>query len=179
MKDPKWISDFEEFKNSPSITPPRGISEKILDTVEKDLKATPWKVFSKLSLIHLASALFTLSICPQFGFRLFGDGMGLMGHFMHLGPYGCMMACGFFFVGMSLLFASLLLKPYELLAIRKHRLAEIGGLAFISLGFFIMIDPESVVFSFALAWALGSIAGGIAVLELGWMLKARQQSFSR
>jgi hypothetical protein len=171
MKDDKnYLSDFEEFKNATPIAPPKEVSEKILSIVGKDLKAIPWKVFSRLSLIHLFSALFTLSICPQFGFRLFGDGMGLMGHFMSLGHYGCMIACGFFFVGMSLLFASVILKPYELLVIRKHRFTEIGALTLLSLGFFIMINPSDVVFSFALAWLLGSLAGGTIVLEIGWRL---------
>ncbi|MBU6374363.1 MAG: hypothetical protein KGQ59_00040 [Bdellovibrionales bacterium] len=168
MNDQKWKSEFEEFKNATGVTPPKEVSERIIALVEKDLKVSPWGMFSKLSLIHLFSALFTLSICPQFGFRVLGDGMGLMHYFMSLGSFGCPMACGSFFLGTSLLVATILLKGHELRALRSHRFAELGALTLLSLGFFIMVDPSSVVTSFTLAWVLGSLTGGAAVLEIGW-----------
>ncbi len=171
MNDQKWKSEFEEFKNLEGVTPPKEVSERILGLVERDLKVSPWGVFSKLSLIHFLSALFTLSICPQFGFRILGDGMGIMHYFMSLGSMGCPMACGSFFLGTSLIAATPFLRGQELRVLRSHRFAELGALTLLSLGFFIMLDPSSVVASFALAWVLGSIAGGALVLEVGFRLK--------
>lgn len=171
MDDKKWKSDFQEFKNSIGITPPEEVSERILAVVNEDLKVSPWGVFSKLSLIHLFSALFTLSLCPQFGFRVFGEGMGLMHYFMSLGSVGCPMLCGAFFLGTSLLIATFVLSREELRALRSHRLAELGALTLLSLGFFIMIDPGNVVASFAISWMFGSLLGGFLVLELGNAIK--------
>lgn len=161
----------QEFKDIDPVMPPARILSRLQETIHHDLKLTPWRVFSKLAGVHLISALLTLSVCPQFGMRVAGKGMGLMEMFMHLGTYGCMIACGFFFVGMSLVLAALLLKPFELLAIRRHRLAEIGSLVLLSLGFFAMAAPEEILFGLALAWAIGAMAGGFLILEFGWRVR--------
>lgn len=171
MNDQKLKSEFEAFKSSEGVTPPKEVTERILAFVEKDLKISPWGVFSKLSLIHLFSALFTLSICPQFGFRILGDGMGIMHYFMSLGSFGCPMACGSFFLGTSILLAMIFLKTNEVRVLRSYRLAELGALTLSSLGVFIMVSPADIITTFTLAWILGSLAGGMAVLELGWILK--------
>lgn len=168
MKNSNWKSEFEEYKNAAASVPPVRLSDEIRKVVAKDLNAMPWKVFSKLALIHLVSALLTLSFCPQFGFRVFGEGMGLMENFMGFGAYGCMLACGFFFMGSSLLMAALVLKSYELMAIRRHRFAEIGSIVLLSMGFFIMVGAEEVLTGYTLAWMTGAIAGGVTLLELGW-----------
>jgi hypothetical protein len=165
--------DFDEFKNSDSIRPPDPLSKRILERVRHDLNPSGWKVFSKLSLIHFFTAAFTLSICPQFGFRLFGDGMGLMGYFMRLGDYGCMVACGSIFLGSSIFVAMLLLRPEEIRVIRGNRLLELGALTLLSLGFFLMIHAE-VVIGFALAWAVGSLLGGLVTLEIAWGVRYRR-----
>lgn len=171
MNGSKWKSDYQEFKDVKQITPPQHLNESVLSFVRGELSPSPWKVFSKVSFIHLISALVTLSFCPQFGFRIFGEGMGLMQHFMHLGSWGCMMACGSFFLGATLVLSLFVLKPAEILALRSHRIATLGALVLLSLGFFIMVDADHILFSIASAWALGSMLGGIAVLELGWILK--------
>ncbi|MEO5969705.1 MAG: hypothetical protein ABIQ95_07230, partial [Bdellovibrionia bacterium] len=78
--------DFLDFKNGESVVPPLYLTEKIIDQIHHDLNPSAWIVFSKLSLIHFVVGIVTLSICPQFGFRVFGSGAGLMGMFMELGP---------------------------------------------------------------------------------------------
>lgn len=171
MKENPWKNEFEAYRQSEASSPPPSILQRVQDQIHLDLKLTPWRVFSKLALIHLASALFTLSFCPQFGVRALGQGMGLMEKFMRFGEYGCMTACGFLFVGMSLLIAVPVLKPAELLAIRRHRMSEIGSLTLLSLGFFTMLRPEAVLVGFSLAWILGALAGGILFLEVGWRFR--------
>ncbi len=164
--------EFEEFKNAESMSPPLGISEQILTRVRTDLHPSAWKVFAKLSTIHFITALVTLSICPQFGFRLFGEGMGLMGYFMHFGEVGCTIACGSFFLGSSILVAMMVLRPEEIRVIRGHKLLELGALTLLSIGFFIMLQAEFVL-GFFLAWAVGSLLGGILTLEAAWLIRLR------
>jgi hypothetical protein len=173
MNDRNWKSEFQEFRNGAAVRPPREVSERIYAQVERDLNVSAWGVFSKLSLIHAGSALFTLSICPQFGFRAFGEGMGLMHYFMSLGTVGCPLACGAFFLGMSLLLATLILSAQELRVLRSHRWAGLGALTLLSLGFFLMADPVDIVASFAIAWVFGAVVGGYLVLELGAFARAR------
>lgn len=169
--DPKQ-NDFLDFKNGEPVAPPLHLTEKIIGQVHSDLNPNPWKVFSKLSLIHFIVGLVTLSICPQFGFRIFGTGAGLMGAFMALGPYACGLACGSFFLGSSILVASLVFTPEELRQLRKNEFLAVSSLALMSMGFFIMLDTE-VVLGFALAWLLGSMMAGMTLVEIIFALRIR------
>jgi hypothetical protein len=164
-------TEYQGFLNQQQA-PPKEVSEQILAQVHQDLHPSVWKTFSKLSLIHFAVALVTLSICPQFGFRLLGEGMGLMSAFMGLGDLGCPLACGFFFTGTTLLVASLVLRAEEIRAIRRNRFTELAALTLLSLGFFVMIRAE-IALGFALLWMLGSIVGSLLALELGWIARIR------
>jgi len=164
--------EFENFKSAEPLAPSTTLSDKILARVYNDLNPSALKVFSKLSLIHFFVSCVTLSFCAQFGFRLFGDGMGLMGYFMPLGAYGCMVACGFIFLGASVATAMLILRPEEIQVIRHNKLLKLGSLTFLSLGFFTMLRTE-IVLGYALAWAMGSILGGILTLEVAWVIRAR------
>jgi hypothetical protein len=167
-----WNDDFKTFRSVDPIEPPVTISNDVLSLVRRDLNPSAWKVFSKLTLIHFVTALITLSFCPQFGIHLFGDRMGLMRVFMSLGEYGCLVACGSFFTGSSLLFASLFLRPEEVQKIRKYQLLELGTLTLLSLGFFVMLDAEFIL-GFTAAWIVGSVIGGCMTLELGWTLRKK------
>lgn len=167
-----WNKDWKEFSAIQGITPPAALSEKVLSKIHSELHPNAWKVFSKLALIHALVGAVTLSICPQFGIRLLGDGMGLMHIFMGLGKFGCPLACGMFFLGTSLLVATMALRPEEVRAIRNHRLLELSLLTMLSLGAFIMVDAE-IVLGFAAAWVVGSILGGALVLEAGWFLRTK------
>jgi len=163
--------EFNTFASSKQTqVPPRGISDAILSQVRRDLNPAALTVASKLMGIHAASAVVTLSVCPQFGFRAFGEGDGLVEVFMIFGHYGCLVACGAFFTGVSLLLVALLLKAEEIRRIRQHRLLALGALTLLSLGFFIMMDAE-VILGLAIAWFIGALLGSIATLELGWKLR--------
>lgn len=165
--------DYQEFLQAESVSPPKGLGENIFKAVSADLTPSAWKVFSKLSLIHFLSALLTLSICPQFGFRVFGSGHGLMGVFMNLGPYGCMAACGSFFLGTSVLAAVFTLQTEEIKTLRKYSWVQIATLAMLSFGAFLMIGAEEIVFSFALTWIAGTFLGAFSILELGWFVRRK------
>ena len=103
----KKNDDFKSFiQNDDASHYIPGISRNILSRVHADLNPSAYFVFSKLLIIHVFSALVTLSMCPQFGVRLLGEGMGLMHTFMILGPFGCLVACGMFFTGTSVFIAS-------------------------------------------------------------------------
>lgn len=164
--------EFQEFMEADSIAPPMEVSEKILVFVHRELNPNPWFIFSKLSFIHLAVGVLTLSLCPQFGVRFFGEGLGLMRLFIPFGTYGCITLCGAFFVGMSLFASGMILQIEELRVLRDHRILQISALALLSLGFFIMMDAE-ILIGFGVAWALGSILGGITLLEAGRFLRLR------
>ena len=156
--------EFEVFVATPPATPPQSVSGEIFCKIQADLLPSIGKVFSKLALIHIATSLFTLSVCPQFGFSVFETGMGLNHLFMAFGETGCAMACGFFFLGSTAVIATLLLKKEDLNVLKTNRLSELTALTLISLGFFIMMNAQ-LVLSVAIAWFLGSVMGGALMLE--------------
>src|SRR5687767_5551446 len=111
--DSKIANEFSDFLSVQELLPDKRISQAILAQVTQDLSPKPGKVFSRLLIIHCLTAVVTLAVCPQFGIQLVGEGMGLMKFFMALGKYGCVLACGSFFTGLSLLVASQVLRPEE------------------------------------------------------------------
>lgn len=165
-------SDYRDFIDTVPSSPPQAVSEHIFQWVGRDLNPSAWKVFAKLSLIHLFVGVVSVSLCPQFGVRVFGDGLGLMKYFLHLGTYGCMAACGAFFVGMSLLITALVLRNEEVRKLKENQILGLAALILLSLGAFLMADAE-ILIGFALAWVLGSFVGGVAALEVGWRLKVQ------
>ena len=170
--------EFESFLESDSSFPvPSPVSRSVLESVRASLHPGAWSVFAKLSLIHFFTAAATLSVCPQFGVRILGEGLGLMRHFMIFGAYGCMVACGSFFLGTSLLVAALVLRAEELRVLRSHRLLQLAALASLSLGALIMLDAE-ILLGFAAAWLAGTVMAGAAVVEIGWRLRGPRLSTS-
>ncbi|MBK9294165.1 MAG: hypothetical protein IPM57_06920 [Oligoflexia bacterium] len=163
-------NDFKEFTEIEPIRPPQKITEQLFIFVHRDLNPNPWYIFSKLSLIHFVVGIVTLSFCPQFGVRFFGEGIGVMRFFLQFGTYGCMVLCGAFFVGSSFFVSSLVLGFEELRVLRRHRTLQISALTLVSLGAFIMLDAE-VLLVYALAWIIGSIFGGLAMFELGRIIR--------
>ncbi len=155
--------DFRDFMTE-EVDPPSVLAENIMLRVKQDLSPDPLKVFAKVCLIHFLVACFTLSICPQFGLRLFGEGPGIMGWFMNLRPSVCAVACGSFFIGTSVFVAGLSLRPEELRVLQREKWLAVSALVLLSLGFFIMADTN-IAFVFAAFWAFGSLFSGISLVE--------------
>jgi hypothetical protein len=169
--------DFEEFKNADGAKPTSTITQNIFARVNQDLNPSAWRIFGKLSLIHFFVAAVTLSICPQFGIRLLGDGMGLMEDFMRLGDYGCPVACGAFFMGTSIFFGTCLLTRDEIRVLRQNQILEFGALTLLSLGAFVMFHAE-IAIGFAVAWFLGTLLGSSFIFEVVRLFRSKFFRFS-
>lgn len=166
----EWIKDYQEFLASGEGSAPQALSKKILDQVSHLLNPSPLKVFAKLSLIHFIVGFVTLLFCPQFGLSLTSS-MGLMHYLMPFGQEVCMLGCGAFFIGTSLLIASVILKPEEIRVLRRGKVIQLASLSTLSFGAFIALGADIVV-GLGLVWILGAILGGAATLEFGnWFRK--------
>ncbi|MCM2323360.1 MAG: hypothetical protein NDJ90_08875 [Oligoflexia bacterium] len=166
-----WAEEYQAFLREEPVAPPRALEAQVHDRIHELLSPRPSTVFAKLSGLHLIVGGFSLLACPQLGVSAWGSSfVGLMGPLMAFGPYGCMLACGIFFLGASALAASMVLRPEELRVVRRHRLwnfTALGALSFMAL----MAAGGEGPLLHTLIWFAGSIAGGAGLLELGWKLR--------
>lgn len=164
-----WIKHYQEFNLASKEDAPKEVLKSLSEIVRKDLNPSFLGVFLKLSLIHSLSGVMTLFVCPQFGFSL-TDSPGLMRVFMSHGMGVCMLACGIFFLGTSMLVASFLMKPEEIRTLRKNRWTQISTLSTASFALMICLGAETIL-SLSLFWLSGALLGGLITLEVGWQLR--------
>ncbi len=167
----EWAEDFQIFLQSKESNPPPRVTEQIFLKVNGDLNPLSWAVFTKLTLVQACVGLVTLLFCPQFGISLF-SGMGLTSVFMQLGETACMAACGGVFLGAGSFVGALILKPEEVKVIRRNKVLQLALLGSLSMGAFICLGAP-VIMTLGLVWLLGSTLGGIATLELGWLIRSQ------
>lgn len=151
----------------------KNIENKIKSTVYQRLNPKPHFIALKFLVIHLFSAVLTLSVCPQFGKKMFNLNIDLMDFFMKItGPKYCLLLCGAFFIGTSLFINSILMNYDELRTIRSHRHLTVIMLVLLSFGSFLMFDPILFLES-TMLWFAGALAGGYLSLEFGDFLKRK------
>jgi hypothetical protein len=167
----EWIAEFQEFVSGAEVQPPKNLGTEILSRIHESLNPRAWVVFTKVALIHLFVGTATLLFCPQFGVNLLGS-MGLMAVFMRFGEVACMLGCGAVFLGASALTSSFILRPEEVRTIRRTELLQFSILGLLSISVFICTGAAAIG-SLAAAWFLGSVLGGLATLELGWMIRTQ------
>jgi len=166
----EWEKDFHEFLDAPEAEPSRAVSDRILETVSKDLNPSASMVFLKLLGITAASGVLSLTICPQSGL---GQGIGLMRFFMQLGPHVCSIACGAIFISIGIILSFFLLRPEELRVLRRTRFLQLTVLAMTSLLGFICAGAQVLV-TIAAFWLFGAMVGGLLTLEVSYRIKFLQ-----
>lgn len=170
--DPKeWADEFKSFMDAAPIAPPQNVRENVLNYVHKELNPSSFKVFSKISLIHVVVGFVSLLMCPQFGFSPLGN-MGLMSVLMKYGDAVCMLGCGAIFVGGTALISSFALRPEEVRVLRKTKALQFAVLGILSIGAFLCLGAE-VLEGLTLIWMLGSLVGGLLSLEIGWAIRKK------
>lgn len=141
------------------------IKSALLQKAQSTLFPSAGQVFRRLFALHLISSLLTLSICPQFGFRLVGEGHGLMHYFMFAGTYGCQVLCGAFYMLSTVLLSLFVLNTYQVRTLTRSSLVFIPALSLLSLATFNVMSPdESLLIN--LAWLSGAIGMSLPVLFL-------------
>ena len=151
---------------------PSKISENILSKVQSELMPDRRTLLLKVFVIHLLTAVCTLSICPQFGIKTFNIDYNLMHSFMFLGVSVCYMLCGAFFTTTSVLMMSLILKRDEIRALRYQKTLSTFMLILTSVSFFLIMKPE-LFMEFSIVWLIGAIVGTTTTLEISGRVLSR------
>ncbi len=155
-----WLEDFKEFIETPDTVVPPEVSQKILSRIHVALNPSAWLIFAKLLGIHSVVGTFSLAVCDQFGMSPFNTGISLSEFFMEFGHSFCMGLCGFLFLGLSVLIASLVFRPEEFNVLRKNSFIQIFVLSILSLAAFFFMGAELLV-GIGLIWLIGAFLGGL------------------
>ncbi len=154
------------------MTIPSSVNEKILKSVHEKLHPKISHLLGKVFLAHMISSVLTLSVCPQFGFKIFKLPINLMHTFMVFGMPICNFLCGLFFTTTSMLIASIVLNRDEIRALRHREVLAASVLILSSIGFFGIMNPNLFI-EFSLLWLLGAVLGVIATVEISSRVLAR------
>ena len=148
-------TDFETFMSGTEANGALLPSDPVLAHVRKDFQTIPSRALAKLALSHLGSMLLSVAMCPQFGLQVFKS-MGIMHVFMKLGHLGCLAACGIFFMLVSLLCATVLMRLEELAWLKqKPQIMSLIVVSF-SLSCFWMFAPLFTLSTATLVWTSGA-----------------------
>jgi hypothetical protein len=151
---------------------PDQINEKILSSIHEKLHPKLSHLILKLFSVHLATALITLSVCPQFGFKIFKLPVNLMHSFMIFGMPTCYFLCGLFFTATSTIMAAIVLQRDEIRALKFHKTLAAAALILSSIGFFGIMNPNFFL-EFSMLWLIGAITGVVITLEVSSRILAR------
>lgn len=155
---------------------PASLNEKILNDIKTRLNPDLKIIFLKLFIVHLITAIITLTICPQFGFQLFRSQINLMNVFMKLGNHFCDFACGTFFTATSIFVATFIISRDEIRVLKFHRIMTVLSIVLTSIGFFVIMNPQ-LFFELSILWILGAMSGAFVTLEIGASIQLRKSLF--
>jgi hypothetical protein len=128
---------------------------------------------SRLLGVHVLSSLLTLSVCPQFGIRLIGEGHGLMALFMPFGMFGCFFFCGAFYLGSTVMLAKLILSRPDWRQVRANFTILTLVLSLCSLILFKLISG-TLMLGIALMWFTGALlAARLSLLPFQLLQKVK------
>ena len=144
---------------------PNSVNEKILSEIKARLQPKLSHLIGKVFLVHILTAVITLSVCPQFGFKLFKLPINLMNSFMAFGMPFCNFMCGLFFTATSMLMVSLVLSRDDLRALKSHKTLAASALILSSIGLFGIMNPN-LFLEFSILWLVGAILGAVLTLEV-------------
>ena len=166
----EWTREFNEFcDESSNVEAP----SHLFNSIRAKLFPNPWKVFSKITIIHGIVGFLSLGICNQFGLNPFNTAYSLSDLFMKTAGHNfCMLACGILFISTTYLFSNIFLTFEEFESIRKYEWLQLGVLSLASLASFYFFGAE-LVGTFVGLWLLGAVLGGFLSIEISF--KIRQQ----
>ena len=113
-------NEFLKFINSKDSLPSSELDNKVRTQISNSLAITLSKVVRKLSLVHFASAILTLSFCPQFGIGPIGGGEGITSLVLQYGQLVCGLFCGAIFMGTTALISLFVFNKAEVTVLYKN-----------------------------------------------------------
>lgn len=153
-----FFGEFIEFTEGGEISPDASINNSIKKQIKKELIYFKLNTILLMTLIHIVTGAFTIAICPQFHIHLIKNFMGLLTLFMKFGPNVCSFLCGFLFLSLSLMVASVVLGTSSKLYLYRIRYYKIFSLILASLFVFKLLGNIHINLSLFI-WISGACVG--------------------
>ena len=175
MADEKIISppplqaELQLFLAAEPVEPPPAAVLAIRSEVSKELHPSPWLVLVRLFILVCSSGALTLLVCPHFGLG-YGSMFGMMDLVMRYGDHFCQALCGSIFIGVGTILAAIVLRPEELVVIRRHRVLQLTVVSAGVLGLFVCAGAAAIS-TLGLFWMIGALFGGLLTFEIGFRLR--------
>ena len=161
--DDLW-NGYKAFEEEEGRTPPANTTAILRAIVARDIDPSKLQVLQKSLVLHMASLIVTLSVCPQFGLGPLGGGHGIMHIVMDYGELACAAFCAGFFFSNSLAFMWIFMSKHETRVASMHSFSLAITLAGTSFGFFLVAATISEQVALALVTSLVWVATGVAIL---------------
>ena len=133
----------------------QNIDEKILQSIKSKVIPAKIPLLLKIFSFHLCSAIISLSLCPQFGVKLFNFDINLMSSFMFFGMTFCHFICGAFFSSLSTIIIWIGLSKDERHFIKFHKSWILALILLSSIGFFAIMRID-LFLEYSLIWIAGA-----------------------
>ena len=160
----QMMREFAEFIEADPVAPGKQMDEAILSMVEKNLRPSLWRVYSKFTLVEVVAGLATLTICPQFGL-----GLGQHNQFLHslhssTSPAIFYLLCGLFFVILGAGLSGLVLNREEIRTVGNNKYLFFMVYSFLAYICLVVLGSQAFVVS-SLVWVVGALLGNILGFE--------------
>ncbi len=169
--------EYQKFMEASEAEVPQALKKNSLASLTADMGIRPRFILLKLLVLHFAAAFFTLNFCPQFHVGSANEKVSqFLYALMQVHHLLCAAFCGFLFLGVSALLASLVLKDKELFWLKNRAWWSSSVLTLFSLFYFMYAgDLGSAHFDifFSSVWTLSSIVSAALIYSLVFRLRDR------
>lgn len=165
-------ADYLDFIKDHGPPPPEKLEWETKMKIRQLLNPSLSQISVKILTVHLFLGFLAFAICPQFGFKYFGEGIGLHRYFMIFGHEVCMVLCGMLLFGITYSASVSILTLGEIRKFNEYKGLITFLLTLITLTpFLIMRSPALPSIQEVLNWVFGAFSGGILLFEISSKLK--------
>ena len=169
------FAEYMQFMEISPVTLPAEVDSQFwhqYKQLKEREKVTWWGLVTKSVMVHLVSSLFTLSICPQFDYRL-AHWASLEHIFMHWGEGWCSFWCGVLYTSVTALLLPMVLSTSEIKKIKPWFSLGMLLLCILSLFVLTVLGARPIWDTLTFLWILGAVCGSQVIFSGFTWLRAR------
>lgn len=170
-------NEYLKFTEANDAEVPREMGDKVLSRIIGDIKVNPLMISFKLLVLHVASAVFILQLCPQF--NVGGSYSSqviekILMQLMQINHLLCAAFCGVLFLGTSAVLSATVLNQKELFWLKQKAWWTATVITLVSFFYFMYAgDAMQSHYDiwFSLVWIVSACVASVFIYRAGFQLK--------